>query len=93
MAVIPQVRKKLGAFLIGEEGKITKEAIFKIGAVVGAIAVATKGALAGHSNFCNHGDAFPTYPEVNVNVAKAEHSDGCGHQSHAHHGSHHSSWH
>ena len=53
---IPQIKKRIGAFLLGEEGKISKQSLLKTGIVIGSLAVATtlaaKSTLA-HSNHYN----------------------------------------
>ena len=39
MVDIPKIKKKINAFLIGEEGKISKESLLKTGMVITAFAV------------------------------------------------------
>ncbi|MBU4069700.1 MAG: hypothetical protein KJ646_01850 [Nanoarchaeota archaeon] len=36
---IPQIKKKIHAFLVGEEGKISKQSLLKTGLVLGGIAL------------------------------------------------------
>lgn len=60
MAVLPKLKKKVGAFLVSEEGKISKEAILKAGIILGSLAissalVAKEVAAADHTS---HGNSF-----------------------------------
>lgn len=84
--VIPKIKKKINAFLVGEEGKISKQSILKAGVVMGGIVIGsgmlTKGVAADHANSFS----------VSYNSATG---DGTAmHGSHASHGSHgsHCSW-
>jgi len=38
---IPEIKKEISAFLVGEEGKISKQSLLKAGAVLGGIALAS----------------------------------------------------
>ena len=53
---VPRIKKRIGAFLLGEEGKISKQSLLKTGIIIGSLAVATtlaaKSTLA-HSNHYN----------------------------------------
>ena len=62
----PEVKKKVNAFLVGEDAKISKESVVKVGAILGTLALS--GALASqkvqaqmcHANAVNipaHGQA------------------------------------
>ena len=56
MADIPKLKKKISAFLVSEEGKMSKESLIKTGAIIGAIALSS--ALAAN----NAAAGMPTYP-------------------------------
>ena len=51
---IPKIKKKINAFLVGEEGKISKQSLLKVGAMLGGAALGTvlsaRKAYAGHSS-------------------------------------------
>ena len=76
--LIPQIKKKINAFLVGEEGEITKESLLKTGLVLSSIAIgsilASKEVLAG-----SHGEH-----NNNLSVTAA----GAGSHGHAYHASH-----
>ncbi|MBW2979910.1 hypothetical protein KY360_00655 [Candidatus Woesearchaeota archaeon] len=65
---IPQLKKKVNAFLIGEEGKISKESLLKVGALLSGaalgIALASKKAYANHVSHSQGSDgACNTYAD------------------------------
>jgi len=74
---LPKIKKRINAFLVGEEGKISKQALITTGAFIGAAVFSTiissKPSVADHSSHDNHGN---------------EHQS---HDSHGSHGSH-TSW-
>ena len=41
MGKIPKIKKKVSAFLVGEEGKISKQALMKTGAILSVAAAGT----------------------------------------------------
>ncbi|MBW2979908.1 hypothetical protein KY360_00645 [Candidatus Woesearchaeota archaeon] len=61
---IPQLKKKVNAFLIGEEGKISKESLLKVGALLSGaalgIALASKKAYANHVSHSQASDGACT---------------------------------
>ncbi|MAG50270.1 hypothetical protein CL621_01355 [archaeon] len=78
---IPKIKKKINAFLIGEEGKISKQSLFKTGVILGGLALSStliKEVDAAHSNTltASYGGGTGT----------ASHHGN--HGSHASHGSH-----
>jgi len=92
----PKLKKKVSAFLLGEDGRITKQAVMIAGAVLAAGALSAKNANAGccdvtgtntvpghcwnHSN----GVTAPSGPQVGHD----HHYNHGSHASHASHGSH-----
>jgi hypothetical protein len=79
---LPKIKKKVNAFLVGEEGKISKKSLLKVGAVLSTIALGsalsaekTKAELCSGSGSATH----------------ASHSSHGSHSSHSSHGSH-ASW-
>ena len=59
MVVLPKLKKKVNAFLVSEEGKITKESILKAGVILGSFAISSallsKGAIADTSHTNEYG--------------------------------------
>jgi|SRR3989344_7404811 len=104
---IPKIKKKVNAFLVGEEGKISKHSLLKGAVTAGIISagtlLASKGALAqqSHSNTLSVSYASPTATGTHAHHAShsnhsnhANHSNHGSHSSHGSHGSHgsHNSW-
>lgn len=81
MEDLPKIKKRVNAFLVGEEGKISKKNVIKLGVVLGSVAASglfAKNVHAGHSNW-THGN------ELSVSYS---HPEGTGdHQHHANHSS------
>ena len=73
---LPQIKKKVNAFLVGEEGKISKESVIKAGVLVSSVAVATISSVkvvhAGHSNVVNP----PTCYDAYATATHSNHSSG-----------------
>ena len=95
---IPKIKKKVNAFLVGEEGKISKESLIKTGAVLtmfalGSIKSANAGCPVGrgngHFDHCNDMRFQRTSNEPSV-VAGTHRNEmhNNGHSSHNSHGSH-----
>ena len=77
---IPKIKKKINAFLIGEEGKISKQSLFKTGVILGGLALSStliKGVDAAHGNTLN------LNYNAGTGVGTASH-----HGNHSSHGSH-----
>ena len=83
---IPKIKKKIYAFLVGEEGKISKQSLLKAGIVLG-----TLGILSG--KFCSATDTLSlgTYDGSSATATHTSHSSHSSHSSHGSHGSH-GSW-
>ena len=97
MVDFPKIKKKVNAFLVGEEGKISKESLIKTGALLTMFAIgALKSAKAvcpenrnnGHYDHCNkitfqrkYGETVATGQHQNVDYSN-------NHSSHSSHGSH-----
>ena len=74
---IPRLKKKIGAFLVGEEGKISKNSLLKIGGVLTGLSSV---ALVSGADITNELQLRYTDP-----TATATHEN---HSSHSQHGSH-----
>ena len=87
MKNIPIIKKKVNAFLVGEEGKISKESIMKVGLILGASAIGTaiaaKKADAGatHINNLTFNNKM-----TQVEIGHTHHASHSSHASHASHG-------
>ena len=85
---IPQIKKKINAFLVGEEGKISKKSLLKAGLVAGMIGMTAglvQGVDAAHTNNLSLGPYNPGTGATTATHAHhsvhASHSDGgwcCG---------------
>lgn len=75
---IPKLKKKIGAFFVGEEGKISKNSLLKIGGVLTGLSSAAL--VMGGTTTTN--ELITTY---SGDTATSSHSN---HVSHASHGSH-----
>jgi len=85
----PRIKKKINAFLVGEEGKISKKSLISTGAFLGTIALSsavlsTTVSAAGttHTN-----QLFADYTSSS-NTVQGSHVHHGSHSSHASHGSH-----
>ena len=74
---IPKIKKKVNAFLVGEEGKISKQSLLKAGAILGAIALGSVIASKGVSAAVSHSNSL-----------SLGYSGGTATATHAHHASH-----
>lgn len=61
------IKQKISSFLLREDGRVSKKAILKAGFIIGAIALAVKGADAGHGY---HNNSVFTGNCPNVNAEK-----------------------
>ena len=77
MADIPKLKKKISAFLVSEEGKMSKESLIKTGAIIGAIALSS--ALAANNAAAD---------SIHKNDLSASYSGDTATGTHVHHGSH-----
>ena len=76
---IPEIKKKINAFLVGEEGKISKKNVATIGVVLTGVAVSA--ALLSKTVSA---DSIVTH----VNDLSVTYNNGIATGSHTHHGSH-----
>ena len=84
---LPQIRKSIFSFLLEEEGKVSKESLLKVGALVGTISALSNIAHAGHSQNIAHSQAVSaTYDGTSI-LATHSHYDPT-HASHGSHGNH-----
>jgi len=98
--VIPKIKKKVNAFLVGEEGKISKETILKAGAIAGGFALSSallsKGVYSQHNQHSNNGPIHsnglslnydaPSSSATSTHTSHGNHTNA--HSNHASHGSH-----
>jgi len=93
---IPKIKKKVRAFLVGEEGKISKQSLLKTGAILSSIAVATilsSSRVAAEHCSCNHrSHGSHLNLSYSPDTATTNHSSHGSHGSHSSHGSHGSSY-
>jgi hypothetical protein len=84
---LPQIKKTINSFLVGEEGKISKESIIKAGIILTAVSLGTlKGVLGDHTS---HGSSTPHNNGLGTGVTyQYGHADTSTHGHHANHGSH-----
>ena len=85
MVNIPKIKKKINAFLIGEEGKISKESLLKTSMVVTALALGSAIASSNTSAAANLHTNNLAMKSYGSTAFKGVHSH---HASHASHGSH-----
>lgn len=102
MVQLPQLKKKVSAFLTKEDGKISKENLIKTGILVSIATVAlTNSAKAdcpmdtsvSHSDHCNaagitYATTTATGSHSHSHSSHASHSSHSSHSSHASHSSH-----
>jgi len=94
MKKIPKLKKKVNAFLVGEEGKISKQSLLKAGTILGAISLSSIMALKGvsaetHPDYVTHVNSLSL--GYSGGTAAATHTHHASHTSHGSHGSH-NSW-
>ena len=85
MVNIPKLKKKVHAFLIGEEGKISKESLLKAGTILGIIAISgtlnvNDTTASTHSDSLNHANG--------LSLSASETSTTGTHNHHANHSNH-----
>ncbi len=91
---LPKIKKSVNAFLVGEEGKISKDSLVKAGLLLSAYAIGAALAskdIAGHTNHISHGNDLGAKNEVltginNLNRVSAAHGHHASHGSHGSHG-------
>ena len=93
---LPAIRKTVSSFLLEEEGKISKQSLLKLGAVVGGISAMTGIANAAHSQNVAHSQAVSmsystptiTATHSHYDPAHSSHASHAAHSSHSSHASH-----
>ena len=81
---LPQIRKSIFSFLLEEEGKVSKESLLKVGALVGTISALSNIVRATHQQNIAHSQVVSgTYAEPQI-IATHSHYD----PTHASHSSH-----
>jgi|GEM_PF-887849 len=90
---LPSIRKTITSFLLEEEGKVSKESLLKIGALVGAVSAMSRVANAAHSQNVAHSQATSiSYVGSTITATHSHydpaHSSHSSHSSHASHTSH-----
>jgi len=93
---IPKIKKKINAFLVGEDGKISKSKIISVGAMLAGVV-----AIISSESDMVIGQTHETHTNsVNMNgmsMSHTHHGNHASHGSHSSHGSHgshgsHTSW-
>jgi hypothetical protein len=89
--VLPEIKKKVNAFLVGEEGKISKKSLMKAGAFIGALSIGstalTNTAYAQYTHSNNLSAGFDT-TSFTLTGSHTHHGSHSSHSSHSVHGSH-----
>lgn len=89
--MFPKIKKRVSSFLVGEDGKISKQALVSLGAFLGG------GVLAGilmskessaHSSHGQHDNSLALEYVDSTSTASAEHVHHVSHANHGSHGSH-----
>ena len=82
-----RLEKKLSAFLLGEEGKITKQSVISVGALVGTSAL-LGGMAEAHTSSITSNYEPTNYMVTGSHGSHSAHSAHSVHASHGSHGSH-----
>ena len=85
---VPEIKKKVNAFLLGEQGKMSKDSIIKAGLLVGAFAVGVAINAKKTEAPVNHSNSLSASYDSGTGAASANHSHHASHSSHGSHGSH-----
>jgi hypothetical protein len=56
--MIPKAKKTLNAFLVGEEGKIPKESIIKLGTMAAGATALAAGIASAHNSYYDHSESI-----------------------------------
>ena len=91
MVNFPKIKKKVNAFLLGEEGKISKESLIKTGAILGIVALGTlKSVHAWHSSVGGKFDHINDmgFERTSAESVKGVHENELHAQAHTSHSSH-----
>lgn len=90
MAKLPKLKKKINAFMVGEEGKISKESLLKAGTFIAFIALTSSINAAQAEAGVNHTNSLDVYhsdPTVTTTGTHSHHASHASHGSHSSHGS------
>jgi hypothetical protein len=89
---MPSIKKRISAFLVGEDGKISKDSVMKAGAILGAIGITS--ALLAESAAAHTNRITSSYSSSlgRITGTHTSHGSHGSHGSHASHGSHCSGW-
>jgi hypothetical protein len=82
MKKLPQVKKTINAFLIGEEGKISKQSIIKAGIILGVVSLGALGVQGNHSSNLAHSNSLSPLTYSGTKLS-ATHSNGSNHANHS----------
>jgi len=81
MKNVPKLKKKISAYIMGEDGKISKQSLIAIGAFIGSAALSSlllSDSVNAHSSHTSHG----------TNSLSISYSAGTATGTHNHHSSH-----
>lgn len=84
----PKIKKKVSSFLLGEEGKITKESLIKSGAFLGGVALSgalmakSASAVYNHSHGPDNGNILISHP-IDKTTTTISHNHHMSHSSHS----------
>lgn len=79
---IPIIKKRMHAFLVGEEGKISKQALLTVGVLLGSAAVSTilsSDDVAAHSHHSSHSNALNMAYSGSTHIASGTHTSHSDH--------------
>ncbi len=84
---LPEIKKTISAFLVGEEGKISKQSIVKAGVILSAVSL---GIVKSTSAEITHENTMGelTYQGGVASTGHAHHASHSAHSAHSSHGSH-----
>ena len=85
MAEIPKLKKKISAFLVNEEGKISKESLLKAGTMLSAVALGSALAVNNANAEIIHSNSLSV--SYSTLTAAGTHGHHASHASHSSHGS------
>jgi hypothetical protein len=83
--IIPKIKKEVNAFLVGEEGKITKKSLLTAGAFLGAISVGSALLSNGASAAYSHVNSLTSTFDPSTNTLTGSHGHHGSHSSHGNH--------
>ena len=85
---IPGIKKKVSAFLVGEEGKISRDSILKAGIMLGAVGISSAAlSQSGAAQATHVNNILASYNSGTATIS-GTHTHHGSHSSHGSHGSH-----